>query len=65
MSSILGIRVVSNAGGINPLACASAIQDAAKKSGIDLNVAVVTGDDILFAVSEFFFFLFLSAFEVL
>lgn len=46
-SSPTGIRVVSNAGGVNPLACASAIQEAAKKAGVDLKVAVVTGDDLM------------------
>jgi Acyclic terpene utilisation family protein AtuA len=42
-----GIRVVSNAGGINPLACASAIEEAAKRADVDLKVAVVTGDDLM------------------
>lgn len=46
-SSSAGIRVVSNAGGVNPLACASTIQEAAKKAGVDLKVAVVTGDDLM------------------
>lgn len=46
-NSPAGIRVVSNAGGVNPLACASAIQEAAKKAGVDLKVSVVTGDDLM------------------
>ncbi|KAJ6668721.1 hypothetical protein lerEdw1_012204 [Lerista edwardsae] len=41
-----GIRVVSNAGGMNPLACAAALQQVAKKADVDLKIAVVTGDDL-------------------
>ncbi|XP_074722724.1 uncharacterized protein LOC141942737 isoform X4 [Strix uralensis] len=42
-----GVRVVSNAGGINPLACAAALQEVAKKADVDLKIAVVTGDDLM------------------
>ncbi|KAM9329241.1 uncharacterized protein PAF06_000578 [Gastrophryne carolinensis] len=42
-----GIRVISNAGGTNPLACAAALQEIVKKSGLDLKIAVVTGDDLI------------------
>lgn len=42
-----GIRVVSNAGGINPQSCADAIRETSKKIGVDLKVATVTGDDIM------------------
>ena len=43
-----GIKVITNGGGVNPLACAKAIQAAAATVGItDLKIAVVTGDDIL------------------
>lgn len=41
------IRIISNAGGINPHSCAAAVAAAAKKEGLDFNIAVVTGDDLL------------------
>jgi hypothetical protein len=40
------IRVVANAGGLNPLACRRAVLAAAEKQGIGVCVAAVTGDDI-------------------
>ncbi len=42
------VRVMSNAGGVNPVACKDAILEIAKKAGYkDLKVAVVDGDNIL------------------
>ncbi|XP_067896629.1 uncharacterized protein lratb.1 isoform X3 [Heterodontus francisci] len=42
-----GIRVVCNAGGVNPHACACALQEVVKKADLDLKIAVVTGDDLM------------------
>ncbi len=42
-----GIRVVSNAGGMNPQACAAAIDALAKAQGVSLRIAVVEGDDVM------------------
>lgn len=42
-----GIRVVSNAGGVNPQGCAQALQALAAEMGLHLKIAVVTGDDVL------------------
>jgi hypothetical protein len=47
-----GIRVVSNGGGVNPLAAAAALRARADAIGIALNIAVVTGDDLIGRVDE-------------
>jgi len=47
-----GIRVVSNAGGVNPRACRNALQAAADAAGIALRIAVVEGDDLLGCVDD-------------
>ncbi|MDM0011648.1 acyclic terpene utilization AtuA family protein [Variovorax sp. J22P168] len=41
-----GVKVVSNAGGINPHGCAAALQALAEAEGIALRIAVVEGDDV-------------------
>jgi len=41
------IRVISNAGGVNPEACAAALRKLAEGMGLSLRIAVVTGDDAL------------------
>lgn len=45
------IKIISNAGGINPHSCAAAVAAAAQKAGLSFNIAVVTGDDLLTQVS--------------
>ncbi|WP_085683391.1 MULTISPECIES: acyclic terpene utilization AtuA family protein [unclassified Pseudomonas] len=40
------IRVISNAGGVNPKACAAALQAACDKAGVELKIAVLLGDDL-------------------
>jgi len=44
-----GIKVTSNAGGVNPRACAQAVAEAARRLGLAkrLRIGVVTGDDLL------------------
>jgi len=48
-----GIKVVANAGGVNPLACKKALEAAAAKAGTRFKVAVVLGDDLLPRKKEF------------
>lgn len=44
-----GVRVVANAGGVNPRGCAAAVRAAidARGAGAALRIGVVTGDDLL------------------
>jgi len=48
-----GVKVVSNAGGLNPGACAAALAGVADKRGLDLRIAVVLGDDLVARKGEF------------
>jgi Acyclic terpene utilisation family protein AtuA len=41
-----GIKVVANAGGVNPKGCAKALRDLADSLGLTLKIAVVEGDDV-------------------
>ncbi|AZE12580.1 Terpene utilization protein AtuA [Pseudomonas chlororaphis subsp. aureofaciens] len=40
------IRVISNAGGVNPQACAAALQAACDQASVALKIAVLLGDDL-------------------
>lgn len=42
-----GIRVVANAGGVNPSACAAALKAVAEAAGLPLRIGVVEGDDVM------------------
>ena len=46
------ITVISNAGGINPCACAAAIEEQIAAQGLHLPVAVVDGDDLMGRLPE-------------
>lgn len=40
------VRVVTNAGGLNPASCAARVREHADEQGVDATVATVTGDDL-------------------
>jgi len=40
------IKVISNAGGVNPQACVDALKAVAKAQGIDIKIAMIAGDDL-------------------
>lgn len=42
-----GIRVVANAGGVNPQGCAAALREVVVRMGLDARIATVRGDDLL------------------
>ena len=48
-----GVKVLSNAGGVNPLACAAALRAEIADQGLALKVACVTGDDLLDQAEHF------------
>lgn len=41
------VKIVSNAGGVNPEACAAAVRALIADRGLDLKVAAITGDDLV------------------
>ncbi len=42
-----GIRIVSNAGGVNPEGCAAALRALAAEQGVSVRIATVSGDDVM------------------
>ncbi len=42
-----GVKIIANAGGMNPQACGKAVRECLAARGVDLKVAVVSGDNIL------------------
>lgn len=48
-----GTRVIANAGGVNPRACATALEALIAKQGLSLRVGIVEGDDLADRAAEF------------
>ncbi len=47
-----GIKVVTNAGGLNPAGCAEAVHDVADKLGLAPTIAYIEGDDLMGRLDE-------------
>jgi hypothetical protein len=47
-----GIKVVTNAGGLDPPGCAEAVQEVAERLGLSPTIAYVNGDDLLPRLGE-------------
>jgi len=47
-----GVRIVANAGGVNPSGCAAAVRSVAAELGVEVGVATVVGDDLLPRLDE-------------
>lgn len=45
-------KIITNAGGVNPVACAEAIANLAQKLGLHPKIAIVYGDDILKSIDD-------------
>lgn len=42
-----GVRIVTNAGGVNPQACRARMEKIAAEAGVTFRIAIVTGDDLI------------------
>lgn len=47
-----GVKVVSNAGGLDPIGCADAVAEIAGRLGLSPTIAYVTGDDLMDRLDE-------------
>ncbi len=47
MIAAKGVKVIANAGGVNPQSCGALVRELIKDKGLGLKVAVITGDNLL------------------
>ena len=48
------IKVITNAGGVNPIQCRLEILKLSKRLGVDIKVGIITGDDIFNNIQSLF-----------
>lgn len=48
-----GVKIVTNAGGLNPEACRARMEEIAAAAGLSFKIAIVTGDDLFSRLQEF------------
>lgn len=46
------IKIITNAGGVNPHACAQALFELAKRKNLSIRIAIVDGDDIYHSIQD-------------
>jgi hypothetical protein len=46
------IKIITNAGGVNPVACGKAIAEVAKKKNISYKIATIVGDDLMDRIDD-------------
>ena len=47
-----GVRVVTNAGGVNPESCKARMEEIAAQAGVSFKIAIVSGDDLIDRVPD-------------
>ena len=50
--ALAGIKIITNAGGINTGSCVNALKEACSKQGVDLKIAAVCGDNLMPKLDE-------------
>lgn len=48
------VKILTNAGGINPVACAKKLTEELQKINVSLKIVVIEGDDIIDRIDEFY-----------
>ena len=47
-----GVRVITNAGGVNPESCRARMEEIAAQAGVSFKIAIVSGDDLIDRVPD-------------